>query len=384
VWVNLFRVKKLPPTINLQSQDSVVEKSSRMVSPTQKETTYIFPFDYSYAEFPQDLMLVFVSRYDEKKPFIQVTWQTPDGREIPIADFSVVRTYSYILSQDKNLSRRLAPLRSEQAIFTDPANLMNPVPLAGKYQMVIKALTFEEESSVDVEMLLYGKVAGVAGTDSRRRDLGMGLLWGATVALLFGFTGAILSSLLSVLIAAISVWFGGWVDQLIQRITEVNLVIPSLPIAVMIYVMYSKSIWVMLSVIILLSILGTSVKNYRAAFLQAREMPYIEAARAYGVGNWRIIFNYLMPRIYPLLIPQVVTLVPTYVFLETTLAFLGLSDPYLPTWGKIIYDALTGGAYYGYYYWVLEPIFLVLLTGLAFTLVGRSLDEVLNPKLRQR
>jgi peptide/nickel transport system permease protein len=384
VWVNLFRVNKLPPTLNRHSQDAVVGKNSRMATATQRETSFTFPIDYPYAEFPQDLMLIFVSSYAEKKPFIQIHWLTPDGRDIPIADFSVVRTYSYILSQDKDLSRRLAPLRSEQAIFADPATLMNPIPLKGKYQLVIKALTFEDNARVDVELLLYGKVYGVAGTDSRRRDLGMGLLWGATVALLFGFTGAIFSSLLSVLIAAISVWFGGWVDQLIQRITEINLVIPSLPIAVMIYVMYSKSIWVLLGVIILLSILGTSVKNYRAAFLQAKELPYVEAARAYGVGNWRIIFHYLMPRIYPLLIPQVVTLVPTYVFLETTLAFLGLSDPYLPTWGKIIYDALTNGAYYGDYYWVLEPIFLVLLTGLAFTLVGRSLDEVLNPKLRQR
>ena len=69
-------------------------------------------------------------------------------------------------------------------------------------------------------------------------------------------------------------------------------------------------------------------------------------------------------------------------FFEVTLAYLNVNDPYLPTWGNVIYEALTGGAFEGYYYWVLEPLALVILTGLAFAMLGLALDRITNPRLR--
>ena len=97
---------------------------------------------------------------------------------------------------------------------------------------------------------------------------------------------------------------------------------------------YSRSIWLMLGVIILLSIFGAAIKTYRAIFLQVKESPYIEAAQAYGAVNLRIIFSYLIPRIIPMLIPQLVILVPTFVFIEASLAVLGLGDPVPPHLGQ--------------------------------------------------
>jgi peptide/nickel transport system permease protein len=187
----------------------------------------------------------------------------------------------------------------------------------------------------------------------------------------------------TMVIAAIGVWFSGWVDELIQRITEVNLVLPFLPILIMIGTFYSRSIWLMLGATIALSIFGGAIKSYRAIFLQVKESPYIEAARAYGASSMRIILLYLVPRIIPLLIPTLVTLIPTYVFLEASLAVLGLGDPVLPTWGKIINDAQSNGALYqGLYYWVLEPAVLLMITGLAFALLGFAMDRIFNPRLR--
>ena len=91
----------------------------------------------------------------------------------------------------------------------------------------------------------------------------------------------------------------------------------------------------------------------------------------------------MVPRIVPLLIPTLVVLIPTFVFLEASLAVLGLGDPTLPTWGKVINDARTNGALYvGLYYWMLLPSLLLMLTGLAFALVGFSLDRLFNPRLR--
>ena len=151
---------------------------------------------------------------------------------------------------------------------------------------------------------------------------------------------------------------------------------------IMVYFLYGKSVWLILGIAVLLSIFGSALKSYRAAFLQVREAPYIDAARAYGASNGRIIVRYLVPRILPILVPQLVMLVPSYVFLEATLAILGVGDPYLPTWGKVIHDALMNGAFGGHYYWVLEPIGLLLLTGFAFALLGFALERILEPRLR--
>jgi peptide/nickel transport system permease protein len=118
-------------------------------------------------------------------------------------------------------------------------------------------------------------------------------------------------------------------------------------------------------------------------FLQTKESPYIEAAKAYGAGDTRIIFQYMLPRVIPVLIPQFILLIPSYVFLEASLAILGLGDPVLPTWGKIINDSYANGALYnGWYYWVLEPSVLLMFTGLAFAMVGFALDRIFNPRLR--
>ena len=84
-----------------------------------------------------------------------------------------------------------------------------------------------------------------------------------------------------------------------------------------------------------------------------------------------------------MLIPAFVQAIPAYVFLEASLAVLGLGDPVLPTWGKIINDASNNGALYqGLYYWILEPSLLLMITGLAFALVGFALDRIFNPRLR--
>jgi peptide/nickel transport system permease protein len=164
----------------------------------------------------------------------------------------------------------------------------------------------------------------------------------------------------------------------------VNSIIPLLPILIMVGTLYNRSIWLMLGMVIVLSIFGLQIKNYRAIFMQVKESPYIDAARAYGAGDMRIIFRYLIPRVLPLVIPAIVTLVPGFVFLEASLAVLGLGDPVLPTWGKLINDANTQGALFnGYYYWILLPSMLLMIAGLAFAMVGFALDRVFNPRLRE-
>jgi len=209
------------------------------------------------------------------------------------------------------------------------------------------------------------------------------ILWGTPIALAFGLLAAIGTSILTMIIAAIGTWFGGIVDGIIQRITEINLVLPFLSILIMVGTFYSRSIWTILGATVALSIFTGGIKQYRAIFLQVKESTYIEAARAYGASDRRIIFRYLIPRIIPLLLPGLVSAVPAFVFLEASLALLGLGDPVLPTWGKTINEAYGNAALYrGWYYWIVQPAVLLMITGLGFASLGFALDRVFNPRLR--
>jgi peptide/nickel transport system permease protein len=382
LWMNWLPGRpQLPETIVLSSPAGTAAKAAQANVDTT-DITITFAFDYPYDGFPQELTVFFDGRYQAKQPYVSLNWLTPDGRAIRLGDFSIQASQDYRLGQDARLVRRLKGQPPEQALFADPA-AATLTPLKGRYELQVSGLVFEPEADLDAKLVVYGQVDGLAGTDHRRRDLMVALLWGAPVALAFGLLASLGTTLVTMLIAAAGTWFGGWVDGLVQRLTEVNLILPFLPILIMIGTLYSRSIWTMLGASILLSIFGGAIKGYRAIFLQVKEAPYIEAARAYGASHWRIILFYLTPRIIPILIPQLVGAIPTFVFLEASLAVLGLGDPVLPTWGKLIDDARANGALFqGQYYWVLEPSALLMLTGLAFAMVGFALDRVFNPRLR--
>lgn len=379
-WFNIFSSKKYAESFSVGTADGEMEKAA--VPGKDGVTTYTmtYEFDFNYDVYPQDMILYIDSVFQKKQPFLSIEWITPDGRTIRASNFAIGDQYTYRFSQDNKLA---AKLRAEEPV---PALFANPETgelLKGTYKLVVTGTTFEPDSNLDVEFVMHGQVYGLAGTDHARRDLTLPLLWGAPVALAFGLMAAIGTSVLTMVIAAVGTWYGGWVDQLVQRITEVNLVLPFFALMIMIGTFYSRSIWVIISATIVLNIFTGAILGYRAVFLQVKESMYIEAAKAYGATNWRIIFRYLIPRMIPLLIPGLVQAVPAFVFLEASLAVIGLGDPVLPTWGKIIQDAQANGALYkGYYYWVLEPAVLLVITGLAFAFLGFVLDRIFNPRLR--
>jgi peptide/nickel transport system permease protein len=402
-WFNWFSAKKVPETIILKSTAGGVDRKVEERSATTKIITMTYSFNYQYDDFPKELTVFFnpiypTSNLTPSLSFASLTWVTPDGRRLEIGTMNLQPALVYRFARDDVLVRKLkrfvpqgvvlrpkeveTGLLPEKVLFLDP-NRQDPTPLKGTYSLIMRGTTFEPGADVEADFVVYGQLYGLAGTDHYRRDLVIPLLWGAPLALAFGLLAALGTTVLEMIIAAISTWFGGITDQVIQRVTEVNMVLPFLSILIMVGTFYSRSIWVMLGLVILLSIFGAGIKTYRAIFLQVKEATYIEAARSYGASNMRIVFLYMIPRIIPMLIPGLVTLIPGYVFLEAALAFLGLGDPTLPTWGKVINDANQMGALYnGQYYWVLEPAALLMLTGLGFAMVGFALDRVFNPRLR--
>ncbi len=385
LYVNWFTRQNLPTTIVVDSTDpdAGIEKTVTQITDDMWDIQMVLPFDFPYDDFPQELQLILTTTYTDKSPFVTLTWYFPDGERIKIADVTARRRETVRFDLEERLIRQLDGVPPRIGLLslpdTDP-----PEAWQGRYELHVDTIVFEEDSDIEARFVSMGQVHGIAGTDHRRRDLSLALLWGAPIALAFGLTAALGTTFTTMFIAAIGVWFGGVVDEIIQRITEVYMVLPFLPILIMVGIFYSRSIWVLLVVVIALSIFGAAIKNYRAIFLQIKEAAYIEAARSYGAGNWRIISRYLVPRIIPILIPGLIGAIPGYVFLEASLAVLGLGDPILPTWGKIINDAQMNGALYrGQYYWVLQPAAMLMITGLGFAMIGFALDRIFNPKLRE-
>src|SRR4026208_1186413 len=380
-WINYFSSKKYAESFAVRTSDGTMTKE---VTPGKEGTATIlasYTFDFASDYYPQDMILYITSKYQNKQPFLSAEWLTPDGRKIRIANLAISQKQTYRFAQDEKLKIRLRTDDIISALFTDPET---GKLVKGEYQLLLTGTTFEPDSSIDLEYVFHGQVYGLAGTDQARRDLMVPLLWGTPVALAFGLIASLGTSVLTMVIAALGPWYGGWLDELIQRITEINLVLPFLSILIMIGTFYSRSIWVILGATIALSIFTGAIKSYRSIFVQVKESMYIEAARAYGASSPRIVFLYLIPRMIPLLIPGLVSAVPAFVFLEASLAVLGLGDPVLPTWGKIIQDANSNGALSrGYYYWILEPATLLMITGLGFAMLGFALDRVFNPKLRE-
>jgi peptide/nickel transport system permease protein len=375
-WYNWFGAG-LPETIKIET--SRAEKAEEALGEGTRRVTYRLSFDFLYKRFPQELAIFFTPTYSKTPPQVVLSWRTPDGREIPLGTRTLRGEERYVLSGDSNLLRRLgrAP---EESLFADPANPAQA--LRGRYELVLEVYTFEPGADLSAKLIVYGRVYGWAGTDHLRRDLSIGLLWGAPVAVAFGFTAAVGIALIQFILSGIGTWFGGVMDIFIDRLTELRMILPLLPILILVGMLWSRSIWVILATLLMFGCLGGQ-KNYRAMFLQAREAPYIEAAKAYGAGNFRIVFRYLLPRLIPVLIPGFVLAIPDYVFLEASLAVLGIGDPILPTWGKIINDAYSMGAQFkGLYYWLLEPAGLLMITGLGFAMIGFTLDRIFNPRLR--
>ena len=379
-WTNFFRVHKLPENIEVNSQESPSSKVITQDSSGNKTITISMTFDYPYETLPQDILLLFSPVFEEINPYVSMTWITPDQREIQLNHFSISQDMVDLLLTDTYLVQKFGDISPVQALFGKPDGTPGQA-LQGKYELRINGNLFEGDSNLDLKMVVYGKVYGLAGTDSHRKDLMLVLLWGTAAALSFGILAALGTTFTSVTLAAAGVWFGGWVDEIIHRISEINMVLPILPISILIFYLYSKSFWVLLGVTVGLSIFGNSIKNYRAMFMQIKTQPYIECARSYGTSGWRIIFRYMIPRVQNVLIPQLIVLVPSYIFFEATLSFLGVSDPFLPTLGKQLVAALQAGMTGQPAYLLLEPVAMLFLIAVGFPLFGFALERLFNKKL---
>ncbi len=222
------------------------------------------------------------------------------------------------------------------------------------------------------------------GTNNLGEDVLSQSIYGSQISLIVGFTAAIISIGIGVLIGLFSGYYGGIVDEVLMRTTDFFLTIPSLVLMIIVGAIIGPSL---INVILIIGLLGWSgtARTVRSMVLSIKEWPFIEAEKVIGAKNYYIIFRHIMPNVLPLIYSIAILSVAGGIFSQAALVFLGVGDVMDLSWGSIMHMAFEAGEVTAGYYWTMlfPGLFLILLI-LGFLFMAQSLEEIFNPKLRGR
>jgi peptide/nickel transport system permease protein len=222
------------------------------------------------------------------------------------------------------------------------------------------------------------------GTDNLGRSVAAQFVWGSRVSLAVGVAATILTIAIGSLIGITAGFFGGWIDSVLMRVTDWFLVIPFLPLAIALAAVLDRSIWNIVLVIGVTTWPATA-RLIRAQVLTVKQRLYVDRARSLGASRGYVVRRHILPNVAPLILANVTLAVPISILTETTLAFLGLGDPTHASWGKTLEEAFNAGAITRHAWWYYWPAGLgIVCVVLAFTLFGRAMEEILDPRLRER
>ena len=222
------------------------------------------------------------------------------------------------------------------------------------------------------------------GTDHQGRELWVRMVWGAQVSLMVGIAATLVSMVIGTLVGIAAGHFTGWVGGLLMRVIDFFLVLPALILAIVLSAVLSRGVLTIIIAIGVTSWAGTA-RVVRAQTLTVESRDYIARARALGAGHWHIIIKHLLPGVLPLVLANTTLTVGAAIIAESTLSFLGLGDATKQSWGTILKNSMDiSAATSGYWWYVLIPGIAIVLVVLAFTLIGRAVESILNPTLRSR
>lgn len=230
------------------------------------------------------------------------------------------------------------------------------------------------------ETLLAPSITHWFGTDNLGRDIFSGIVVGARTALLVGFLSIAFATLVGLFIGGIGGYFGGFIDEIFDRLTQLFIIIPRLFLAMALLSLFGTSIWVVIMTIGLVS-WPQVARLTRIEFLTLKKSDFVEALIAAGAGHNRIILRHLIPSILPVIIANASLLMCSAILLEAGLAFFGLSDSSTVSWGSMLSNAqqfLLVSIWMPFF-----PGLAISLTGLGLNLLGDGLTKALSPKLRR-
>lgn len=221
------------------------------------------------------------------------------------------------------------------------------------------------------------------GTDFMGRDIFSQLLAGARIAFMVGVSAAFMSIFLGTAVGMIAGYMGGFVDTLLMRLADVIMVLPTLLVVLILASLFGQlNIWTIVLIIALFRWPGVS-RVIRSQSLTLKQRPFIEAARVAGASHIRIIFRHIMPNVLPLAFLYMTFRVTAAIIIEAALAFLGFGDPGTVSWGMMLQWVWKTGHMFKALYWLLPPGICISLITLSFYMIGRAMDEVLDPRLRR-
>jgi peptide/nickel transport system permease protein len=229
----------------------------------------------------------------------------------------------------------------------------------------------------------FGSSFGLLGTDQYGRDIFTQLIYGARISLIVGLLSAFFSTAIGLIVGLVAGYIGALVDQILMRFTDMLLVIPDTPLYIVLMAVLSPTIW---NLVLLISLIGWTgfARVVRSQALSLKERPFIEAAKAVGAGRFRIIIRHILPNVMSLVYVSLATAVPYAIVSEAWLSWLGLYDPRMMTWGRMLHDVQSEPTGIKMWWWIVPPGLLIAAISLSFILLGYALDEILNPKLRER
>lgn len=300
---------------------------------------------------------------------VRVIWHTPE-RDYLLDDLSGSSLY-WINQDGRDMIFKQAlglPLISRSVDYL--------FPLHGRY-----ALTVEGAKSAELKLSLPGERQGLMGTDQRGRDVFTRLIYGIRTSLIIGISATIIASLLGMAFGLTAGYTGGWCDTLIMRLVDILLSIPTLPILMVLAGIWGKGLWQLVLILSIFSWMGTA-RSIRALVLTVRESPWVESLRALGAKRGYILWRHLVPETAPILLANIALGVPGAILAEAGLAFLGLSDPRLISWGRMLHEAHSFGAFTEGAWWLLLPPGLgIVAVCLIFMDMGKFLEEKIDPRL---
>ena len=222
--------------------------------------------------------------------------------------------------------------------------------------------------------------AHLLGTDDRGRDVLSALIYGSRVSLVVGFAGAAIALLVGGVVGLVAGYRGGRLGNALMRVTDFFLVIPELALQIVIVAIVGQSLR---NIILVIGLLGWTVtaRLVRSQTLSVKERKFVTRARAVGAGDLYILGRHIFPQVLPLMLANAVLTVSLAILSESTLAFIGLGDPTVISWGQMLNLAFNRGAVSAGAWWALIPPGLAIVwVVLGVTLVGNALEDIVNPR----
>jgi peptide/nickel transport system permease protein len=400
-WTNLFVREKRAVTTRIESP----KREEADMDGGGKIVTLTFPYNFTADKAPLDL--IFRATITGDIP-LTLSVQRPDGKSIDLASHfeqglsnQGVRITVNNEAGDSTFAfvKEFVSEEGVSALSSDSAKPVNILfskadatmvekfePLKGSYDIVVTAMLLDPASArIDKPYIaISGSVSGILGTDDMKRDIFSGLVAGLKWALLIGLLTSAIAVLVGVLYGITSAYYGGIVDSTMQFVYQIWSSLPVLPVLIVVSAIYKPSLWSIVGVMVLFFWTG-SVMTVRSMALQIKEETYIEAAKALGSNNRRIIFRHMLPILIPYSFASMALSVPSAIVYESTVSLLGLGDATKVTWGQILHDAMVGGAVLnGVWWWIIPPGLLIAITGMTFAFLGFAMDKILHPKLQTR